>query len=133
MSLPRIVRMQGLLAVLLTAAPAAAQDASAVIVADTLAAHHVGQVVTVEGRIATVKVSQHRATTYLNFRFPYPDHSFSAWIPDSLAAEFPGVEALAGRTVRVTGEIWMQDGKWPAVTLRRRTDLVELPARDGDR
>jgi hypothetical protein len=133
MSLLRIIRLQLVPAGLLLAAPVAAQDTGAVIVPDTLAAQHVGRVVTVEGRIATVKVSRHRGTTYLNFRFPYPDHSFSAWIPDSVAGEFPGVEALAGRTVRVTGEVWMQDGKWPAMTLRRRTELVEVPARDSSR
>jgi hypothetical protein len=107
------------------AAPAAASS-QVPIVPDTSAARHVGQVVTVEGRVANVKVGRHHGTTFLNFRDPYPDHSFSAWIPDSVAGQFPAVERLAGRTVRVTGTVWMQDDKWPAITLYRREDLMEV-------
>ena len=106
---------------------AGAQDADSAIIPDTAAAGYVGKRVTVEGRVANVKVGRHHGTTFLNFRFPYPDHSFSAWIPDSVSGAFPGVERLAGRRVRVTGTVWMQDDKWPAVTLQRREDLVELP------
>ena len=102
--------------------PALAQDA--LVVPDTTAARYVGQRVTVEGLVATVKVSAHRHTTYLNFRFPYPDHSFSAWIADTLASRFPAPAELERRRVRVTGVVWMQDGKWPAVTLERPEDLV---------
>lgn len=123
-----------ILALLLLAMPAQrllAQAASPV-VPDTSAGAYVNQRVTVEGRVANVKVGRHHGTTFLNFRFPYPDHSFSAWIPDSASGAFPGVEHLAGRRVRVTGTVWMQDGKWPAITLQRREDLVELPD-DGDR
>jgi hypothetical protein len=105
-----------------TATPALAQDA--LVVPDTAAARYVGQRVTVEGLVATVKVSAHRHTTYLNFRFPYPDHSFSAWIADTLASRFPAPAELERRRVRVTGVVWMQDGKWPAVTLERPEDLV---------
>lgn len=103
------------------APPARAQTA---VVPDTAAAGYVGQRITVEGVVATVKVSAHRHTTYLNFRFPYPDHSFSAWIADTLANRFPAPAALERRRVRVTGVVWMQDGKWPAVTLERSEDLV---------
>ena len=102
--------------------PALAQDA--VVVPDTAVARHVGERVTVEGPVATVKVSAHRHTTYLNFRHPYPDHSFSAWIADTLAGRFPAPAELEGRRVRVTGVVWMQDGKWPAVTLERPEDLA---------
>jgi hypothetical protein len=118
----------GLLALLLSGAERLiAQDAPPIVVADTQAIHHVGEVVTVEGRIANVHVGAHRKTTYLNFRFPYPEHSFSAWIPDSVVGAFPGLAALEGRTVRVTGKVWMQDGKWPAITLLRREDLEARP------
>jgi hypothetical protein len=106
-------------------APALAQDV--MVVPDTAAARYVGQRVTVEGLVATVKVSAHRHTTYLNFRFPYPDHSFSAWIADTLASRFPAPAELERRRVRVTGVVWMQDGKWPAVTLERPEDLVIVP------
>jgi hypothetical protein len=101
--------------------PALAQNI--LVVPDTAAARYVGQRVTVEGLVATVKVSAHRHTTYLNFRFPYPDHSFSAWIADTLASRFPAPAELERRRVRVTGVVWMQDGKWPAVTLERPEDL----------
>jgi hypothetical protein len=105
-------------------APAHAQSA---VVPDTAAAGFVGQRITVEGVVATVKVSTHRHTTFLNFRFPYPDHSFSAWIADTLASRFPSPATLERRRVRVTGEVWMQDGKWPAMTLERPEDLVIVP------
>ena len=96
---------------------------AALVVPDTAAARYVGQRVTVEGPVASVKVSTHRRTTYINFRFPYPDHSFSAWIADTLASAFPPPAALERRRLRVTGVVWMQDGKWPAVTLERPSDL----------
>lgn len=102
--------------------PALAQ--SPLVVPDTAAARYLGQRVTVEGLVATVKVSAHRHTTYLNFRFPYPDHSFSAWIADTLASRFPAPAELERRRVRVTGVVWMQDGRWPAVTLERPEDLA---------
>jgi hypothetical protein len=105
--------------------PALAQDA--VVVPDTAAARYVGQRVTVEGLVATVKVASHRHTTFLNFRLPYPDHSFSAWIADTLASRFPAPAELERRRVRVTGVVWMQDGKWPAMTLERPEDLVIVP------
>jgi len=113
----------------LTTTHALAQDVP--VVPDTAAARYVGQRVTVEGLVATVKVATHRHTTFLNFRFPYPDHSFSAWIADTLASRFPAPAELERRRVRVTGVVWMQDGKWPAVTLERPEDLVILadPAR----
>jgi hypothetical protein len=102
--------------------PAFAQ--TPLVVPDSAAARYVGQRVTVEGLVATVKVAAHRHTTFLNFRFPYPDHSFSAWIADTLASRFPAPAELERRRVRVTGVVWMQDGKWPAVTLERPEDLV---------
>jgi hypothetical protein len=105
-----------------------AQTDTPPVVADTQAARHVGRTVTVQGRVANVKVSRHRATTFLNFGRPYPDHSFSAWIPDSLADRFGDVESLAGKLLRVTGTVWMQDGKWPAMTLVRGDDLLVLAA-----
>jgi hypothetical protein len=105
--------------------PVLAQDA--VVVPDTAAARYVGQRVTIEGPVATVKVAPHRHTTFLNFRMPYPDHSFSAWIADTLASRFPAPAQLERQRVRVTGVVWMQDGKWPAVTLERPEDLVIVP------
>ena len=124
----RCLRLPGVLALLLGGVEClSAQDAPPIVVADTAAIHHVGEVVTVEGPIANVHVGAHRKTTFLNFRFRYPDHSFSAWIPDSVVGAFPGLATLEGRVVRVTGKVWMQDDKWPAITLLRPQDLEELP------
>jgi hypothetical protein len=125
----RAVPWVGIVTIVLAASPGqpvAAQEQVPSVVPDTLAGSHVNQRITVEGRVANVKVGRHHGTTFLNFRFPYPDHSFSAWIPDSVAGQFPAVERLAGRTVRVTGTVWMQDDKWPAITLYRREDLMEV-------
>ena len=108
---------------LASAATAPLHAQAALVVPDTAAARYVGQRVTVEGPVASVKVATHRHTTYINFRFPYPEHSFSAWIADTLASTFPSPAELEHRRIRVTGVVWMQDGKWPAVTLERPSDL----------
>lgn len=114
-------------AALAIALPRVAPAQAAPVVADTLAARHVGEVVTVEGTVARVKVGKHMHTTYLNFGADYPNHTFSAWIPDSAVGAFPGLERLEGRRVRVTGKVFMQDDKWPAVVLTTAGQLEALP------
>lgn len=109
------------------AAPAAGPPpAQGEVITDTAAGRYVGHTVTVEGTIANVKVSAHQGFVFLNFGAPYPSQTISAFIPDSVAAKFPDVERWAGRRARVTGLIWLQDGKWPAVTLEDPALLVEV-------
>jgi len=39
----------------------------------------------------------------------------------------PALAALAGRRVRATGTVWLQDGKWPAITVADSARLVVVP------
>ncbi len=127
------LRVAALLLALLPAGTTVARAQAVPLVPDTAAARYVGQRVTVEGPVATVKVGRHMKAIFLNFRFPYPDHSFSAWIPDSVSGLFPDVQRLERRRVRVTGVVWLQDGKWPAVTLSKPEELEVLPDPAGAR
>lgn len=109
---------------------ALAQSTTAPVVPDSAAARYVGREVTVEGTVARVKPSQHQRTTFLNFGADYPNHTFSVWVPDSALARVGGPDALAalaGRRVRVRGTVWLQDQKWPAVTLLDSARLVVVP------
>ena len=108
------------------AAPVAPAD-SAVVVPDSAAARHVGREVTVEGTVARVKPSRHQRTILLNFGADYPNHTFSVWVTDSAAARLGGAPALAGRRVRATGTVWLQGGKWPAITVVDPARLVVAP------
>jgi hypothetical protein len=121
-----VARVVGLMLTLATAA--SAQTA----VPDTAAARYVGREITVEGTVARVKPSRHQQTTFLNFGRDYPDQTFSVWIPDSVSARFGGDSALAplvGKSVRARGTVWLQDGKWPAMTILEPSRLVVLPNR----
>jgi len=104
--------------VLITLTPLAVRGLPAqTVVPDTLAAGHVGEVITVEGRVHDVHVSSQRGVSFLNFGGAFPRITFTAHVPDSVAARIPGLTGLGGRGVRVTGRIWLQDDKWPAITI----------------
>ena len=97
------------------------------IVSDSLADGHVGEVVTVEGLVHDVHISTRHRTIYFNFRAGYPDQSFSAIVPDSAFDRFPDAAKWGMMRVRVTGLIWLQDGKTPAVTLSDPAALERAP------
>jgi hypothetical protein len=111
---------------LAVAGPASAQS----VIADTAAKRHVGREVTVEGTVARVKPSRHQQTVFLNFGSDYPAHTFSVWVPDSVRSRFGGdstLATLAGKRVRASGTVWLQDGKWPAITVVDPSRLVVVP------
>ena len=120
------------------AAPARAEGAAGsavVVVPDTAAARYAGREVTVEGVVARVKPSRHRRTTFLDFGAAHPSHTFSVHVPDSALARVggaPALAALAGERVRATGTVWMQDGKWPAVTVTQAGRLALAPELSSD-
>ncbi len=92
-------------------------------VADSAAVRHPQEQVTVEGQVHDVHVSARGQVTYLNFGGAFPNITFTVHIPDSVAARLADPAALAGRRVRVSGRIWMQDDRWPAITV---TDTAQL-------
>ena len=102
-----------------TVRPVAAQT----VVSDSAVARHVGEVVAVEGVVHDVHVASRRGISFLNFGGAFPNITFSAHVPDSIAAKIPGLTGLGGKRVRVSGKIWLQDDKWPAITV---TDPAQL-------
>ncbi len=97
------------------------------VVADSLASKHVGEVVTVEGLVRDVHISTRHRTIYFNFTAPYPGQTFSAIVPDSAFDRFPDAAKWGMTLVRVTGRVWLQDGRTPAVTLTDPARLQRVP------
>lgn len=78
------------------------------------AKNHIGQTVTVCGRVESTRYlssSEHKHT-FLNFDKPYPDHTFTAFISGENRAKFdkPEEEYLK-RDVCVTGEVKNYNGR----------------------
>jgi hypothetical protein len=97
------------------------------IVSDSLAGGHVGEVVTVEGLVHDVHISTRHRMIYFNFSAGYPAQTFSAIVPDSAFDRFPDAAKWGMMRVRVTGLIWLQDGKTPAITLGDSAALERAP------
>ena len=114
------------LAGLLLALPAAAQ-ARRPVVFDTASVRAVGTVVTVEGVVAQVKDRAQHGYAYLNFGAEYPRHTFSVWIPDSVAAKFGDLTRWQGKRLRATGLVWLQNNEWPAMTIVDPAMLAGVP------
>jgi len=101
-------------------------DGDSRFVPDTAAAHYVGRVVTIEGVIANVRIAAHRHMAYLNFGAAYPHQTLSAFVPDTVWQRFGDLTKWQGKRARVTGEVWLQEGRWPAVTVTDPARLVEV-------
>jgi hypothetical protein len=86
------------------------------------AAQHIGQRVTVEGRVTQVRrpPSGH---LMLNFGPAFPNHVFTVFIHQSDAARFTLPDDLEGRMVRVSGTVSAYEGK-PQIQLRDPAGLV---------
>ena len=108
------------------AMPAAAA-APSLTLADSTARQGLGQVATVTGTVAQVKDHSHDGTAYLNFGGRFPAHTFSVIIPGTAVARFGDLTRYEGRRVRATGTVWLQDGKWPAMTVTDTSALAIVP------
>jgi hypothetical protein len=97
------------------------------IVPDSLAGMHVGEVVTVEGLVHDVHISTRHRMVYFNFTTAYPAQTFSAIVPDSAFDLFADVAKWGMTRVRVTGVVWLQEGRTPAVTLADPALLQPAP------
>lgn len=93
--------------------------------ADTIppeeAVRHVGEHVTVEGRVSQVSVSG-GGTTFINFGGRFPNHVFYAVIFRDNTNRFPGVHGIEGLAVAITGEVRMYKGK-PEIILSSPAQL----------
>lgn len=79
------------------------------------------------GTVAQVKDRAHHGFAYLNFERPHPVESFAVLIPDSVVARFGDLTRFEGHRARATGTLWLQDGKYPAMTLTDPAALELLP------
>ena len=100
-SIPTIAGMAGLFALI---APA-----SAALISPHDAPSHMGQVVTVEG-VARVQFSQHGATL-LAFDVTGKDGALMGVVPKDSAGKFKHPEYLNGKLIRMTGQLFSDNGK----------------------
>jgi DNA/RNA endonuclease YhcR with UshA esterase domain len=80
-------------------------------ISDSEAVQHIGQRVTVQGMV--IKVTTSRAgNTFLNFGAPYPNQTFTGYIPAGtpLALD-PWTSSLQGKVVGITGVVALYKGK----------------------
>ena len=90
---------------------------------DADAINHVGQEVTVEGVITKVFKSKN-GHTFLDFGGSYPDVTFVVWIPEDVPeAADPGLPALQGKKVKVSGTVELYRGK-PEIKVSSREQIV---------
>ncbi len=94
-------------------------------IADTDAAAHVGQVVTVEGQVANVYVSS-KGNCFLEFERAYPNEVFSGVVFSSSAAQFGDLTSYQGKRVQITGRIRLYTGK-PEIILESPDQLRIVP------
>jgi exonuclease VII large subunit len=108
-------------ALLLLVAPALAETVSA---AD--AAKHVGQTVTVEGLVSGVHTARSGSATFINMGGRYPNNAFTAVVFERDSAAVGDVSALDGRTIGVTGEIKLYQGK-PEIVVKAKSQITVTP------
>jgi len=87
---------------------------------------HIGETATVCGRVADARYQETGSqVTFLNFDKPYPDHTFTAFLPAENRSKFGTPEKdYKGRTICVTGKIQEYRGK-PEIIL---TDPQQIKA-----
>lgn len=116
-----------LLAAIGCLSPSSPGGVTPVLVTDSVAARYIGRFARVEGTVAQVKDHARHGFAYLNFGRPHPDESFAVLIPDSLVIRFGDLTRFEGHRARATGTLWLQDGKYPAMTLTDPAALELLP------
>jgi DNA/RNA endonuclease YhcR with UshA esterase domain len=87
-----------------------ATAADADVIGPSDAAQHIGEMHTVKGLVAQVSTSG-KGTVFLNFGGRFPNHVFYGVVFAEEAARFPNMTGLEGRSVTLTGEISLYDGK----------------------
>ena len=71
----------------------------------------VGHFGTVEGVVSEVHVASRSGVTFIDMGGHYPDNTFTAVIWPEDAGKFPNVEALDGKTVKITGPLRLYQGR----------------------
>jgi DNA/RNA endonuclease YhcR with UshA esterase domain len=95
---------------------------TATVIADTDAAKHVGEKVTVEGIV--VEVFTHGRNFFIDLGNPYPHQTITGRIPEnSELADESKFYDLEGKKIRITGTIELYKGK-PEIKLISKDQLV---------
>lgn len=102
--------------VCLMAAPVSAQTLSPQDVSK-----HIGEMVTVKGKVDEVHTSN-KGNMFLNFGWHHPQQALTAFIPVKNAAMFPTAPELQGKTVEVSGSVKLYKGK-PEIVLESPEQL----------
>jgi hypothetical protein len=95
----------------------------AVVLSTSDAAKHAGETATVEGTVANVKHAPRFHAIFVDFDQAYPNQSFTAYIDEKNAANFPDVDKLMSHKARVTGKIEIYKGK-PQIVVVEASQLV---------
>jgi len=74
------------------------------------AAKHVGETVTVTGKVESFHQSG-KGNIFLNMGGAYPNQAFTAFIPSGSAGQFTNAQQYDGKTVSVSGKIQLYKGK----------------------
>jgi hypothetical protein len=89
------------------------------------AASRPGERATLEGVVVEVARPEN-GYIYLNFGGKFPNQTFAGWIRPQETKNFPEIDAVSGRRVRVSGIASVLDGK-VIIRLRKPSDLTILP------
>lgn len=106
----------------LSLAPALAQTAQPPTIAPADAKAHVGQTAVVEASVSSVRTSR-SGVTFIDMDGLYPDNRFVAVIFVDDIGKFPGVRALEGKTVAISGPVQLYQGR-PEIVLKSAGQLT---------
>ena len=82
---------------------------------------HVGQTAVVQASVSAVRTGRSGAT-FIDMDGLYPDNRFAAVIFVDDIGKFPGVKALEGKTVSISGPVQLYQGK-PEIILKTADQL----------
>jgi len=93
------------------------------IVPDSAAKDHLDEMVTVEGTVVSVEISEAAPSrVFLHFGAPPPNQTFSALIVGPVLPRFPNLQEWRGKRVRVTGLVRLEEGR-PTMRLTKPSQL----------
>lgn len=102
--------------------PACAQQKAVPAYADTEAAQHVGEEVSITGKVIAVSKSG-KGTTYMNFGDRFPRHIFSGTVLARDEAKVGDVKMYEGKVVTITGKIEQAQDQKPQILISSPTQI----------
>lgn len=105
----------------LSLAPALAQTAAPPTITPADAKAHVGQTAVIHASVSAVRTGR-SGVTFIDMDGLYPDNRFAAVIFVDDIGKFPGVKALEGKTVTISGPVQLYQGR-PEIVLKSAAQL----------